>query len=291
MIVRIARKDDPANSGGVGLNHPMDVLNIPIIEDSVSPVHLRDLVKVEYFYEPSVRLRYKNHPTITITANIREGVKLSPARVQVIVSDFIKSSLQKHPNRVFTGVSFSYGGQFESTNRSYTSLSIAFCIAIMAIYMVLSSQFNSYVQPLIIITAVPFALIGVVLGLLVTRTTFTIGSFMAIVGLAGVAVNDSLLLIDFMNTRLAQGRALRDAVIESCAARMRPVLITTVTTILGLLPMAIGIPRKSISWSPMAIAFVAGLCSATMLALLIIPVEYEFFGKIQNFFKKESDET
>lgn len=133
----------------------------------------------------------------------------------------------------------------------------------------------------------PFSLIGVVFGLFITRTTFTIGSFLAIVGLSGVAVNNTLLMIDFMNVRLRQGRPLRDAVIEASAARLRPVLITTVTTMLGLLPMAIGFPNHSISWAPMATAFVAGLSSATVLALLITSVNYEFFEKTKAFIEKK----
>jgi HAE1 family hydrophobic/amphiphilic exporter-1 len=98
---------------------------------------------------------------------------------------------------------------------------------------------------------------------------------MAVIGLAGVAVNDSLILIDFINVRRREGMPLREAVLDACSTRMRPVLITTVTTMLGLLPMAIGIPRKSMTWAPMATAFVTGLSSATLLTLLIIPVEYE----------------
>jgi HAE1 family hydrophobic/amphiphilic exporter-1 len=162
---------------------------------------------------------------------------------------------------------------------------MAFFIALLAIYMVLATQFKDYVQPLIIISSVPMALIGVVFGLLITRTTFTIGSFLAIIGLTGLAVNDSLLLIDFMNVRLRRGKHLRSAIIESCAARMRPVLITTVTTTLGLLPMAIGIPNKSISWAPMATAFVSGLISATVLTLLITPANYEAFEQLKTFFR------
>lgn len=138
-----------------------------------------------------------------------------------------------------------------------------------------------------ILTAVPFAFIGVVMGLLVTRTTFTVGSFMAAVGLAGVAVNNSLLLIDFMNVRRRGGSALRVAIIEACAARMRPVLITTVTTVLGLLPMAIGIPHKSLSWSPLAMAFVSGIFSSTVLTLLIIPIEYELVGRLEERFSRK----
>ncbi|OQY56210.1 MAG: acriflavin resistance protein [Desulfobacteraceae bacterium 4572_88] len=281
LMVRLARRDDKINMRDTGLSEPMDILDVPMIEHSASPVLLRDLVTAEYGDEPNVRNRYKGRPTVTITANIRAGSKLSPARVQVLTREFFKTVEGN-----FTGVSLAFGGEFESTSRSYTSLLFAFFIAVLAIYMVLSSQFSDYFQPMIILSAVPFALIGVVMGLFLTRTTFTIGSFMAIVGLAGVAVNDSLLLIDFMNVRKERGRPLRDAVVEACAARMRPVLITTVTTMLGLLPMAIGIPRKSISWAPMATAFVAGLSSATLLALLIIPVEYEFVENIRSFFQR-----
>ena len=150
----------------------------------------------------------------------------------------------------------------------------------------LASQFRDYLQPLLILSAVPFALIGVVTGLFVTRTTFTVGSFLAIVGLTGLVVNDSLLLIDFMNVRMRKGKPLREAVIEACAARMRPVVITTVTTMLGLLPMAIGIPSRSISWAPMATAFVSGLSSATLLTLLITPANYELFEHIKALGKR-----
>ncbi len=276
LLVRLARQDDPAAAGAAGLSGPTDILDVPVVEHSAAPVLLRDLVTVSYEREADVRVRYKGRPTVTLTADIAAGSKLSPARVQVLVSGRFGEIKAEIP-----GVSLSFGGEFESTSRSYTSLTFAFFIAVLAIYLVLSSQFNSYVQPAIIISAVAFSLIGVVMGLFFSRTTFTVGSFLAIVGLAGVAVNDSLLMIDFMNVRQKRGRPLRDAVIEACATRMRPVLITTVTTLIGLLPMAIGIPRRSISWAPMATAFVAGLSSATLLTLIIIPVEYEAFHRIK----------
>ncbi|QTA79273.1 Acriflavin resistance protein [Desulfonema limicola] len=280
LMVRLARESDSANNSLAGLSEPADILDIPVIEHSTSPVMLRDLIDISYENEPNVRTRYKGRPSITIMADIKPGTQLSPARVQVLVNKYVKSNQDK-----LYGASVSFGGEFESTSRSYTSLTFAFFIALLGIYLVLSSQFNDYFQPFIIMSAVPFALIGVVMGLFFSQTTFTIGSFMAIVGLAGVAVNDSLLLLDFMNVRLRKGRSLRDAVIEACAARMRPVVITTITTMLGLMPMAVGIPQKSISWSPMATAFVAGLSSATLLALLIIPVEYEAFEKIKGFLR------
>ena len=281
LLVRIARRADTGNINGTGLAEPLDILGIPVVEDSTAPILLQDLIEVKPVYEPDEKSRYKGKPTVTLTADIKPGSRLSPARVQVLVNSFVKSE----PDN-FSGITIAYGGEFESTSKSYTSLTMAFFIALMAIYMVLASQFKDYVQPLIIISSVPMALIGVVFGLLVTRTTFTIGSFLAIIGLAGLAVNDSLLLIDFMNVRLREGKQLRQAIIESCAARMRPVLITTITTTLGLLPMAIGIPNKSISWAPMATAFVSGLISATVLTLLITPANFEAFEQLKAFLKR-----
>jgi len=278
LMVRIARASDRGNISGAGLAEPLDILGMPVVEDSASPVLLRDLIEVKPVYEPDVKSRYKGKPTITLTADIKPGSRLSPARVQVLVNNFEKSKADE-----FSGITLAYGGEFESTSKSYASLTMAFFIALLAIYMVLATQFRDYVQPLIIISSVPMALIGVVFGLLITRTTFTLGSFLAIIGLAGLAVNDSLLLIDFMNVRIRQGKPLRQAIIESCAARMRPVLITTITTTLGLLPMAVGIPSKSISWAPMATAFVSGLISATVLTLLITPANYEAFEQLKAF--------
>ncbi len=283
LVVRLARSDDQGNLEGAGLNEPLDVLDIPLIEHSASPLLLRDLVEVEYAMEPNVRTRYKGQPSITIRSDIAAGSKLAPTNIQYKVREFARNNPE-----IFTNTTLSFGGEFESTSKSYKSLGFAFLIAIMLIYMVLASQFNHYLQPVMILSAVPFALMGVIFGLFFTRTTFTIGSFMAVVGLAGVAVNNSLLLIEFMNNRREAGLSPRDAVIEACAARMRPVVITTVTTMLGLLPMAIGIPQKSISWSPLAMAFVSGIVSSTILTLLIVPVQYELVEKVQERFRRKT---
>jgi HAE1 family hydrophobic/amphiphilic exporter-1 len=183
----------------------------------------------------------------------------------------------------YPGVVIAFGGEFEETNRAFTSLFVAFIIAVLAIYLVLTAQFNDYFQPMLILSAIAFAIIGVVYGMFITRSTFTIQSFIAVVGLAGVAVNDSLILIDFMNARRKEGMALREAVMRACSQRMRPVLITTVTTILGLLPMAVGFPNKSLEWSSMATAFTTGLASATLLTLLIVPAEYELLERMRTW--------
>jgi len=281
LLVKLARNGGDGNSSGTGLAGPADILDMPVVEHSTSPVYLRDVVEMKYATEPDIKTRYKGKPTITITSNIRAGSKLSSGRVQHLVSRFFEERATQFP-----GVTLSFGGEFESTSRAYMSLTFAFFIAILAIYLVLASQFRDYFQPMIIISSVAFAIIGVTYGMLLARQTFTVGSFLAVVGLAGIAVNDSLILIDFINVRRRAGAEMRSAVIEACAARMRPVLITTITTMLGLLPMAIGIPRKSIAWAPMATAFVTGLSTATILTLLIIPVEYELAEKLKCFLKR-----
>jgi HAE1 family hydrophobic/amphiphilic exporter-1 len=141
--------------------------------------------------------------------------------------------------------------------------------------VILASQFQSYLQPMIILSAIVFALIGVVFGKLVTQSLFTINSFIAAIGVAGVVVNDALVLIDFINKRYRSGLSRREAIFEGVHIRLRPILLTTLTTTLGLLPMAIGFPRYSLIWGTMASTFVTGLATATALTLFIIPVLWD----------------
>ncbi|MBF0257978.1 MAG: efflux RND transporter permease subunit [Desulfamplus sp.] len=265
---------------GRGIGTPTDILEVPIIEHSAAPIYIGDIATANYLQEPDIRNRFNGKPTLTITADIKEGSKLSAGRVTVLSSEYFNKIAHLYP-----GVTLNFGGEFESTSRAYKSLMFAFLIAVMGIYLVLSSQFNDYFQPLIILSAIPFAFIGVVFGMFFTRSVFTIGSFLAVVGLAGVAVNDAIVLIDFMNKEKKSGKRLRDAVISACSARMRPILITTITTTLGMLPMVIGIPQKSITWAPMATAFVTGLFSATLLILLFVPVEYEITERAKQWVK------
>jgi HAE1 family hydrophobic/amphiphilic exporter-1 len=281
LKVKIARASDSYNVEKEGIAVPEDILMLPVVEDVSGPIYLKDVISMDYGKEPNVIRRYNGKPAITITANIEKGSQLSSSRVQNLVKKRFENIASDYP-----GVVISFGGEFEETQRAFSSLAAAFLIALLGIYMVLAAQFNDYFQPAIILSAIAFAVIGVVYGMFFTRSVFTIQSFIAVVGLAGVAVNDSLILIDFMNVRRREGMELREAVISACSSRMRPVLITTVTTMLGLLPMAIGFPNKSTEWSSMATAFTSGLASATILTLLIIPAEYELLERIRMRVKK-----
>ena len=164
----------------------------------------------------------------------------------------------------------------------FISLAYAFLIAIVIIYMILAAQFKSYLQPLIIISAVIFALTGVIYGTVFFRTLFTINSFIAVIGVTGVVVNDSLVLVEFINaSSYSQGtKQTRKLFCTRHTFVFVPILLTTLTTTLGLLPMALGIPEYSLIWGSMAMTFVTGLCTATFLTIIIIPVQWDILAKL-----------
>ncbi len=245
-------------------------LMVPIIEHADGPVRLADLCEPEFTIEPGFLNRFQGKRAITITGNIRPGSDISSQSVVDRVSSWFTTVQDAYP-----GVALNFAGEYESTQRSYTSLTYAFLIALLLIYLILATQFHSYLQPLIIISTVIFALIGVIYGTFLSRSLFTINSFMAIVGVTGVVVNDSLVLIEFINKLYASGLSRREAIVAGTNTRLRPIILTTLTTTLGLLPMALGIPEYSLVWGTMAMTFVTGLCTATFLTIIIVPVEWD----------------
>jgi HAE1 family hydrophobic/amphiphilic exporter-1 len=252
------------------LHEPEDALDIPVLEDANGPVRVGDLVEVKSYREPGQLNRFQGQRSVTLTANIRPG---APITAQSVVHD-----VRKHYESVqasFPGATLDFAGEFESTGRSFTSLMYAFFIAIMIIYTILACQFQSYTQPVVILSAVAFALTGVVFGTFLTRSLFTVNSFIATVGVTGVVVNDSLVLLDFINRLYASGYTRAEAIREGVRIRLRPILLTTLTTTLGLLPMALGIPYYSLVWGTMATTFVTGLCVATTLTLFVMPIEWD----------------
>lgn len=252
------------------LDAPEAALSIPILQHPSGPVRLGDLTRTESYTEPNKLDRYQNSRALTLTANIKPAAPTSTPAVVNRIRSYYQTIEDKYP-----GAEINFSGEFESTRRSYISLAYAFSVALLTIYVILATQFRSYLQPLIILSAVVFSLIGVVLGKFVTQGLFTVNSFIAVVGVTGVVVNDSLVLIDFINKRYRAGMSRREAIAEGIRVRLRPILLTTLTTTLGLLPMALGIPTYSVVWGSMASTFVTGLCTATFLTLFIVPIEWD----------------
>lgn len=270
------------------LDTPEAALSVPLVQHPSGPVRLGDLTRSESYMEPNRLERYQSNRAITLTANIKPGAPTSTPAVVNTIRSYYGQIKGKYP-----GAEINFSGEFESTRRSYTSLAYAFFVALLVMYLILATQFRSYLQPLIILSAVFFSIIGVVFGKLITQGLFTVNSFIAVVGVTGIVVNDSLVLIDFINKRYRSGMSRREAIREGIRIRLRPILLTTLTTTLGLTPMALGIPSYSLVWGAMASTFVTGLCTATFLTLFIVPIEWNLLMglklRVEGWRKREED--
>jgi HAE1 family hydrophobic/amphiphilic exporter-1 len=258
------------------LSSPESALYIPVVEQAGRPIYLADLVKVRAYNESGEINRYQGQRAISIKADIRKGAPTSSPAIVNRVKDYYDTVRND-----YVGATLTFGGEHEDTKRSFESLGYAAVLAVILIYLILATQFQSYLQPLIILSAVVFALIGVVFGKLITQSLFTVNSFIAAIGVAGVVVNDALVLIDFINRRYRRGIPRRQAIIMGVHIRLRPILLTTLTTSLGMLPMALGIPEYSVIWGTMASTFVTGLITATALTLFVIPPLWDMMQDLQ----------
>jgi multidrug efflux pump subunit AcrB len=265
------------------IKSPEQALEVPLLEHPSGPVRLQDLTRPRVYMGSGQLTRYQGERAVTITGNIEPGAPLSTPAVVARVKAFYDRISHRFP-----GASLGFAGEFESTRKSFVSLIYAFGVALLLIYLILATQFKSYLQPLIIITAVSFALIGVIFGKFLTQTLFTVNSFVATVGVAGVVVNDALVLLEFLNRRKRSGLSRRQALWQAVNIRLRPIVLTTLTTTLGLLPMAVGFPEYSIVWGTMANTFVTGLCTATFLTILVVPVMWDLLeGHMERRAKKQ----
>jgi multidrug efflux pump subunit AcrB len=149
-----------------------------------------------------------------------------------------------------------------------------FLIGIFLIYLILGTQFKSYIQPFLIMFSVPLAFTGVLIYLVVSGTPFSTTVLYAGVALAGIAVNDAIVLISFINERRAEGSDIGSAVMEAAETRLRPIILTSLTTIAGLAPTAIGLGGQSVVWGPMASTIIFGLVFSTIATLIFIPALY-----------------
>jgi HAE1 family hydrophobic/amphiphilic exporter-1 len=268
------------------LSSPESPLYIPVVEQAGRPIYLADLVKVRAYNVSGEINRYQGQRSISIKADIKEG---SPTSTPAIVN-----SVKKHYDTVrndYVGATLIFGGEHEDTKRSFESLAYAGIFAVLLMYLILATQFQSYLQPMIILSAVVFAMIGVVMAKLLTHSLFTVNSFVAMIGVAGVVVNDALVLIDFINRRYRRGVPRRKAILMGVHIRLRPILLTTLTTSLGMLPMAIGFPEYSIIWGTMATTFVSGLITATILTLFVIPPLWDLMQSLQEHLDERKKST
>jgi len=190
-----------------------------------------------------------------------------------------QNAVQKAINRMSLpgDVKIALRGSVAAMNESFVSFRFGLSLAIILLYLILVAQFQSFLDPFIIILAVPMGLIGVIWVLYLTGTTLNIESFMGIIVMVGIVVSNSILLVDFANQRRRGGQPLRRAVVESAAIRMRPILMTALATVVGLMPLALKLGAGSEASAPLARAAAGGLVVSTVLTLVLVPCMYEFF--------------
>lgn len=206
--------------------------------------------------------------TITVFADVDEEVSNSEKVVASLGADFD----QLH--REYPGLHLQFAGRKLETSKAFGSLKTSFLIALGLIYVILASLFRSYIQPMIIIGAVPFGLIGAVLGHFAMGYPLTMMSMIGLVALTGIVANDALILVSFINKKIAQGTGAYDAVIHAAKGRLRPILLTSATTVLGLAPLLMETSFQAKFLIPMGISISAGLLFATGLTLIAVPALY-----------------
>ena len=246
------------------------VRDLIINPESTRPVPLSSVAEIRIAEGPAEIRRSNQERLALIQANLAYG-DLGSAVVEVENRlDGIKLPF---------GVSMRVSGQSEEMEASFNSLMFALGLAVILVYLVMASQFESLLHPLVILFSIPLAAVGVALALWITDTRLSVIVFIGLIMLAGIVVNNAIVLVDLINQLRARGMERLAAIREGAALRLRPIMMTTLTTVLGLLPMALGLGEGSEMRTPMAITVIGGLLTSTLLTLLVIPVMYSLLDR------------
>jgi len=247
-----------------------DLLDLTVAGDRGGQVALRNVVDAEPRLGP-VRIERKDQERIIFVNANYTGRDLGS-----VVAD-IRRELQAVT--VPPDFSVAFGGDWEEQQKAFRELLIGFALAVFLVYMVMAGQFESYRDPFIVLFSIPMALIGITATMLATRTIFSIQAFIGCIMLAGIVVNNAILLVDYTNLlRRRDGLPLAEAVTLAGSRRLRPILMTTLTTVLGLLPLSFGLGEGGEAQAPMARVVIGGLTSSTLITLVLVPVVYSVFA-------------
>ena len=249
-----------------------DEIRVRTLDGSEYPLTELADVTVKRGYSEINRINQKR--SVTVTADVNEKEANAQQTVASMQENFIEGMLADHPN-----VTVLWEGQAQQTNESVGSLLIGFAAALTAMYVLLTLQFRSYFQPLIIMFIIPFGVVGAIWGHFAMGLTITMFTLFGLVALTGVVVNDSIVLIDFINFRARDGISMHEALLDAGRRRFRPVMLTSVTTIAGLSPLLTETSFQAQFLIPLAATLVFGLLVATGLVLILIPATYCFLFK------------
>ena len=246
-----------------------DVENIVLYGADGQPVKLKEVATVvEEFASPSIE-RENRQRVIYVKASLGDGVALGTVVPQ------INAILDEYP--LPDGMSLDLGGTVEDQGDAFGDLLTLFVLIVILVYIVMATQFESLVFPFIIMFTIPLAFTGTFLALWLTGTPLSIIALIGAIMLVGIVTKNGIVLVDYTNLLVERGSSVFDAVVAGGKSRLRPVLMTSFTTILGMLPLALGTGEGSETWQPMGIAVIGGLTCSTLLTLLVVPVLYSVF--------------
>jgi len=230
-------------------------------------IPLRDLVTLERANGPQEIRRENQQREIVVTANLR-GRKIS--QVVPVINEKIKQI------RLPENIRIVWSGEREEMNASFKSLFLAQILAVLLTYMIMAAQFESLLQPFLVMLTLPMGAAGACVSLFLAGQTLNVISMIGMVVLVGLVVDDAIVEVDYINRLRRSGKPLRDAVVEGCLTRLRAILMASIDTVFGLIPMAISLERGSELLRPLGIAVAGGLLFSTFLTLIQIPVVYEW---------------
>ncbi len=247
-----------------------DIRRIIVNPNSEQPVPLESIADIRVATGPSEIRRVAQQRVALVTANLNYGdLGTAAEEIQQIIER----------TAIPPGLTARIAGQNEEMSASFQSLVFALILAVFLVYLVMASQFESLMHPFIILFTIPLALIGAILGLWVTGSTVSVVVFIGLILLAGIVVNNAIVLIDLINQLRERGMEKFEAIVEGGRSRLRPILMTTLTTTLGLLPLALGLGDGAELRAPMAITVIGGLIISTLLTLIVIPSMYAIMDR------------
>jgi len=253
----------------------LDLLEVEVHAPDGQLVRLADVADLEVTRGYLAYRRFEGKRAVTVFADVDEDLATSTSVNRDLEARF--ADIQAR----FPQVDIAYGGEYQESNEAIASTVAAFPVVLLLIYMILAALFRSYAQPFVVLTSIPLGFAGIVFGVGVFGYTVSFNLFYASVGLAGVVVNDALVMVDFINRARRSGMHLLEAVLQAGAQRLRPVVLTTHTTVAALLPMAMGLQGASKSYGPFAASIAFGLLFAMVGTLFVVPLSYTIVAVAQ----------
>ncbi|HMP78288.1 MAG TPA: efflux RND transporter permease subunit [Pirellulaceae bacterium] len=245
---------------------------------------LGDVANIEFRRAYATINRLNQRRAVTISADVDRKKAVPSEVVAELQSEFIPQVLKEFEEKYGANFGVTWEGEQQNTQESMSSMFKGFVVALMCMFVLLTLEFRSYTQPLIIMSIIPFGWIGAVMGHALLGLDVSMMSLFGLIALTGVIVNDSIVLVDFINHRIRDGMSLNEALISAGKRRLRPILLTSLTTVAGLIPMLLERSLQAQVLIPMACSLVFGLATGTLLILILVPIFYQMYAHTLQFF-------